>query len=238
MQEQQSPVETISDAEASSSDGVFVQMPSAKKFNQDDPDTRAALLELVAREQQFFNRHRIQKRRVGSYWVCLAVQPTQEELTHGCSHWSSGYIHNRGELVKYFEQNLEKYNKKGLLLCLNSVTGINVDESNEAKIARLMSPPTDLIYGHLSKFRIKDYGTHKELHANFKVAPMYAKLDATKMPQVCPSTMLLRTEPHRYFASQVRHLNLFYFDKEYSPEQIVDMYSGQWTPAVERLLAK
>ena len=238
MQEQQSPIELISKVEVASSDSTFGETLVPKKFNQDDPETRTALLELVAREQQFFNRHRIQKRRDGSYWVRLAVQPTQEELTHGCSHWSNGYIHNRGEIVKYFEQNLEMYNKEGLLLCFNAVTGVNVKESNEAKIARLISPPADIIYGHLSKFRIKDYGTHKELHANFKAAAPYAGLDVTKMPQVCPSSMLMWTEPYLYYADQIKRFNLFYFDNEYSADQIVDMYRNNWTHAVEQLLAK
>lgn len=209
-----------------------------KVFDENDPDTRAALRELVIREFSFFNRHRIHKRADGSYWARLAVQPTEEELTYGCNDLTAGYIHNRGEIVKYFEQNLEKLEKRKLPVCRHSVAVRKDDMTNETFVANLLSPPSDDIMGRLSNLRIRDYGAHKEVHADFKPTKMYAGFDFANATNLCPSSFLMRTEPENYYVDQIKNFNLFYFEKYNTIDDIMEMCKSRWRHTVMKALAK
>lgn len=210
-----------------------------KKFDQTDPETIEGLKALVQREQAFFDLHKVQKRSDGSYWVRLAVQPTQDQLTHGVSRHSEGLIHNRGELVNYIEQNLEMLRKRDdIPLCFNRIKDYLDGHGSWEGMKRLLEIPFEYIYGYVSNIRIKDYGTHKEAHAEFKPLNTYKHLNPQEMTNVCPALAIARKEPYTWTSDQVSTLSFFHFERDYSTSEMLEMYSDRWLPQVKQSLAK
>ena len=149
-----------------------------KQPNLNNPVVLAKLEELLAKEMQFFDRMKIQRRKDGSFWTCYAATPTEEQIDAAISRNGQAYIHNRGQLVFWAEEQLRLGKLKKLHLVTKQRMLEYLQDYRKIWGGIMESSPGDI--GHLENFRVKQYPTHREIHCDVKLRRPYEELGPLK----------------------------------------------------------
>lgn len=191
-----------------------------------DPHLEAADNELIqkvhallTKENEFFEQFKIHKRKDGSYYAILAAEANDEDLETAIHDTSWSLMKNKGELVKYFEMNLETLKNKRIPI----VRYFNDDNKIQINSDQHFNVPSELIVGYMTSFRIKNTGKRKELHTEFK--PNKNTFKETDLDfRVTSGQMTTGLQRRLWTADQVDSIIFFYFDVLFTPKGYIEAY--------------
>ncbi len=211
---------------------------AAKVFNPQDPDTIVELNKLLTREQLFFAKHRIQKREDGTHWARIAVTPTEEELSYSVTEHTLGLMRNRGQLVEYFKQNIEKLNKEkfSTMLCNPAVTNHFNNNLLDTQV-RYTVIPSEYALGQFSDFSIVQNNGVEEVHCEF--SPASGDIPSSICEhEICGSLFVSRKDAFTWNAKDLCRINCFYLDIYYNVDDRRERTESFWHQHIRQSLSK